>query len=158
LLRVFRSPACFSAEDVKVNSRAKKFVYLGLKRNMKGYKLWHPENKKIMLSKHVTFDETSLLKSTISQQVETLKIKDVLQRVEVDITLPPPIGSVSIRTSLDVTPGGDHMANFDADQVEDIDENVKFFAAIGTKINLRKWMKKHESQVGEHEKVGRCSP
>ena len=37
---------------------------------MKGYKLWEPENKKIMLSKHVTFDETSLLTSTVSQQVE----------------------------------------------------------------------------------------
>jgi len=36
-----------------------------------------PRKQKIMLSKHVTFDETSLLKSTISQQVERLKIKDV---------------------------------------------------------------------------------
>ena len=35
------------------------------------------ENKKIVLSKHVMFDETLLLKSTISQQMERLKIKDV---------------------------------------------------------------------------------
>ena len=54
---------------------------------MKGYKLWDPKNKKIMLSKYVTFDETSLLKSTISQRVERLKTKDVSQRVEVDATL-----------------------------------------------------------------------
>jgi len=44
---------------------------------MKGYKLSDPENNKIVLSKYVTFDETSLLKSTISQQVERKKIKDV---------------------------------------------------------------------------------
>jgi len=43
-----------------------------------------PENKKIVLSKHVTYDETSLLKSIIFQQVERLKTKDVSQRVEVD--------------------------------------------------------------------------
>jgi len=66
LLRVFESPAYFSAKDDKVNPQAKKFVFLSVKRNMKGYKLWDPKNKKIVLSQHVTFDETSLLKVTIS--------------------------------------------------------------------------------------------
>ena len=47
---------------------------------MKSYKLWDPKNKKIVLSQHVTFDETLLLKSTVSQQVERLKTKDVSQR------------------------------------------------------------------------------
>ena len=28
---------------------------------------------------------------------------------------------VTVRTSSDVTPGGDHIASFDAEQVEDID-------------------------------------
>jgi len=81
---------------------------------MKGYKLWDSENKKIVLSKHVTIDETLLLKSTISQQVERLKTKDVLQRVEVDSTPPPLVGSVSVRTSQDVTLGGDHVTSLDA--------------------------------------------
>jgi len=36
---------------------------------------------------------------------------------------------------IDVTLGGDHVASFDAKQVEDIDENVKLFAVIITKIN-----------------------
>ena len=67
LLRVFESLAYFSTKDGKVNSRVKKFVFLGVKKNIKGYKLWDLENKKIVLSQHVTFDETSLLKSTISQ-------------------------------------------------------------------------------------------
>jgi len=66
LLWVFESSAYFSAKDGKVNLRAKKFVFLGVKRNLKGNKLWEPENK-IVLSKRVTFDETLLLKSTISQ-------------------------------------------------------------------------------------------
>ena len=101
---------------------------------MKGYKLWDLENKKIVLSKHVMFDETSLLKSTISQQVERMKTKDVSQRVEVDATPPPPIGSVQVRTLLDVIPAKDHVASFDVEQVEDIDENVELIAAIGTKI------------------------
>ena len=67
LLREFGSPTYFSAKDGMVNPRVKKFVFLGVKRNMKSYKLWDPENKKIVLSRHVTFDETSVLKSTVSQ-------------------------------------------------------------------------------------------
>ena len=63
LLREFEISAYFNAKDGKVNQRAKKFVLLSVKRNMKGYKLWDPENKQIVLSRHVTFDETSVLKS-----------------------------------------------------------------------------------------------
>ena len=33
-----------------------------------------------------------------------------------------------------MTPGGDHVADLDAEQVEDIDENIELFAAIGIKI------------------------
>ena len=123
-----------------VNPRAKKFVLLGVKRNMKGYRLWDPENKKIVMSQHVTFDETSVLKSTVSQQVERTKTKEVSQRV------PSQVGSVSVKTSPDVTPGGDYIARVDTEQVEDIVENVELFAAIGTKIKSRKWVKKHESK------------
>ena len=36
-----------------------------------------------------------------------------------------------------MTPGGDHIASFDVEQVEDIDENVKLFAAIGTKKSTK---------------------
>ena len=78
-----------------MNPQVKKFLYLGVKRNMKGYRLWDSENKMIVLSQHVTFDETLVLKSTVSQQVERMKTKEVSQRVEVDATPPSPIGSVS---------------------------------------------------------------
>jgi len=73
--------------------------------------------------------------------------------VEVDATPPPLVGSVSVRTSPDVTPCGDHVASSDAEQVEDIDENVELFATIGTKIKPRRWVKKHESQVGNRYKL-----
>ena len=77
LLQEFGSPTYFSARDDKVNLRAKKFVFLSVKTNMKGYRLWDLENKKIVLSRHVTFDETSVLKSTVSQQAERMKTKEV---------------------------------------------------------------------------------
>ena len=77
LLRIFGDPVYFSAKDDKLNPRAKKFVFRGVKRNLKCYKMWDSKNRKIVLSRYVTFDETSLLKSIISQQVKRMKIKDV---------------------------------------------------------------------------------
>ena len=50
LLREFESPTYFSAKDGKVNLQVKKFVFFGVKRNMKGYRLWDLENKKVVLS------------------------------------------------------------------------------------------------------------
>ena len=73
--------------------------------------------------------------------------------MEVDATPPSPVGSVSVKTSSDVTPGGDHVARVYPKQVEDIDENVELFAAIRTKIKPRRWVKKHESQVGDRGKL-----
>ena len=81
-----------------------------------------------MLSKHVTFNETLLLKSTISQQVERLKAKDVSQWVEVDATPPSRVGSVSIGISPDVTSGGDNVVIMDIEQAE-------LVAGKGTKLN-----------------------
>jgi len=45
LLWVFESSVYFNAKDGKVNPRAKKFVFLGVKKNMKRYKLWDPEKQ-----------------------------------------------------------------------------------------------------------------
>ena len=52
-----------------------------------------------------------------------------------------------------MTPGEDHMARVDAEQVEDIDESVELFATIGIKIKLQKWLKKHESQACDRDKL-----
>ena len=66
LLWIFGSLAYFCVKDDKVNPRVKKFEFLDVNKNMKDYKLCDPKNKKIVLSKHVTFDEILLLKSTIT--------------------------------------------------------------------------------------------
>ena len=82
-----------------------------------------------------------------------MKTKEVSQRVEVHATPPSPVGSVLVKTLSDVIPGGDHVAGVDTEQVEDIDENVELFAAIETRIKPRKWVKKHESQACDRDKL-----
>ena len=71
-------------------------MFLGVKRNLKGYKVWDSENKKIVLRRYVIFDEASLIKSTVSQKRRE-KTNDVSRRVEIDATPPSPVGSVSVR-------------------------------------------------------------
>ena len=67
------------------------------------------------MSRHVTFGETSVLKSTVSQQVERTETKEASQRVEVDATPPSPVDSASEKTSPDLTSGEDHEARVDAE-------------------------------------------
>jgi len=45
-------------------------VFLGFKRGVKGYKLLDSEDQKIVLSRDVTFDEPSVVKTSSSQHVE----------------------------------------------------------------------------------------
>ena len=75
-----------------------------------------------------------------------MKTKNVSQRVEVDATPPPPVDSVSVGISPDVTSGGDCVATIDI-------EHVELVTAKETKLNSRKWVKKRESQIGELNKL-----
>ena len=50
---------------------SKKICVFGVSKKYERYRLWDPENKKIVLSQHVTFDETLVLKSTLSAGGET---------------------------------------------------------------------------------------
>ena len=82
-----------------------------------------------------------------------METKEVSQRVEVDATPPSPVGSALEKTSSDVTPGGDRETKGDAEQIEDIAKDVEVFAATGTKVKPRSWLKKHESQACDHDKL-----
>jgi len=82
MLRVFGCPAFYHLSDGKLEPRARKTVFLGLKRGVKCYKLWDSEDRKIVLSRDVTFDESSIVKTSSSQQVESDQTKGISQRVE----------------------------------------------------------------------------
>ena len=72
MLRIFECPAYYHIKEDNLDLRAKKVVFLGFKRGVKGYKLWDPKDKKIVVSKDATFDDVFLIKPTNSQQVENV--------------------------------------------------------------------------------------
>ena len=81
----------------KLDPRAKKGMFVGSNKGVKCYKIWDPKNKKFVLSRDVTFDKTSILKPTISQQVEIEKTKGVSQQMKSDATSPSLKRSVSLK-------------------------------------------------------------
>ena len=74
-LRVFGCPTYVDVKKDMLDSKTNELVFLGYKEDLKGYKLWDSKNKECVSSRHVTLDEASMVKPTVSQQVETMKTK-----------------------------------------------------------------------------------
>ena len=66
LLRVFGCTTYYHVSDGKLEPRVRKTVFLELKRGVNGYKLWDSKDRKIVLSRDVTFDESSMVKNSSS--------------------------------------------------------------------------------------------
>ena len=51
----------------KLDPKSKCYVFIGYDYAVKGYRLWDPSSRKIFISRDVTFDEYSLLKSNVGK-------------------------------------------------------------------------------------------
>ncbi|KAG8480615.1 hypothetical protein CXB51_024767 [Gossypium anomalum] len=60
-LKIFGCPAYAHVNNGKLEPRSIKCVFLGYKAGVKGYKLWCPENRKVVISRDVVFYETAML-------------------------------------------------------------------------------------------------
>jgi len=93
-------------------------VFWVFKKGIKGYKIWDPKDKKTILSRGVTFDESSMVKPTEYQQVESEKTIEVSQRVESDTTLCTLSSSISYEIPPTVTQDENYVANEDTEYIE----------------------------------------
>jgi hypothetical protein len=60
---VFGCPAYFYVNEGKLESRAKKGIFIGYFMNVKEYKLWCPNLSKFLISRDVIFYESAMLKA-----------------------------------------------------------------------------------------------
>ncbi|KAI0500209.1 hypothetical protein KFK09_018418 [Dendrobium nobile] len=56
-LRVFECPTYYHIQNDKFKPRVKKAIFIGFMRGVKGFKLYNPVEKKIVINMDVTFDE-----------------------------------------------------------------------------------------------------
>ena len=54
-------------QRAKLDPKSKCYVFVGYDYAVKGYRLWDPTLRKIVISRDVTFDESSLLKSMLKE-------------------------------------------------------------------------------------------
>ncbi|KAE8664954.1 hypothetical protein F3Y22_tig00112738pilonHSYRG01227 [Hibiscus syriacus] len=69
-LHVFGSTTYYHVKESKLDPRAKKVIFMGITSGVKGYRLWCPETKKIIFSRDVTFDESTMLRKVTSEKLE----------------------------------------------------------------------------------------
>nr|CAI44659.1 OSJNBa0061C06.9 [Oryza sativa Japonica Group] len=68
-LRVFGCTAYAHVDNGKLEPRAIKCIFLGYPSGMKGYKLWCPKTKKVVISRNVVFHESVMLHDKPSTNV-----------------------------------------------------------------------------------------
>ena len=69
-LKAFGCTAYYHVSEGKLEPRAKKGVFLGYGDGVKGYRIWSPSEKKVILSRSVIFDENSILNPPVKAVVE----------------------------------------------------------------------------------------
>ncbi len=65
-LRVFGCTAYAHVDNGKLEPRAVKCVFLGYGSGVKGYKLWNPETKRVLMSRSVVFNESVMYHDSLS--------------------------------------------------------------------------------------------
>ncbi|KAH9659027.1 hypothetical protein KPL70_023708 [Citrus sinensis] len=78
-LHVFGSTAYYHVKESKLDPRAKKALFMGITGGVKGYRLWCPVTKKIIFSRDVTFDESTMLKQKDSQEDDKTTMNEEMQ-------------------------------------------------------------------------------
>ncbi|KAG8471931.1 hypothetical protein CXB51_036977 [Gossypium anomalum] len=138
-LKIFGCPAYAYVDNEKLELRSIKCVFLGYKAGVKGYKFWCPENKKVVISRDVVFDETAMLAN--------LSLKDSAnkenQKTRREIKPPKKYAEAD-------------LVAYALNVAEDIDANQEpsnYFEAISCKKIVRcKWVfKKKEGTPGVEE-------
>ena len=126
-MKPFDCPAYARVDNGKQEPRALKFVFLGYKPGVKGYKLWSSELRKVILSKDVTFDETSMIHratSSTSTVVKLFEARNETSQVEVELMGSSTITPVSSPVSTPVT--GDQPVSIPTSEYVDGENSSPF--------------------------------
>jgi ATP-binding cassette subfamily B (MDR/TAP) protein 1 len=103
-LRVFCCTAYAHVDNGKLEPRAVKCIFLGHQSGVKGYKLWNPQTQKVVISKNVIFNESTMLPDNPSTSAPVQQTSSVQVEHFIDV---------------DSTPDNDNVVVQDAPNVDD---------------------------------------
>lgn len=61
MIKVSGCPAYYHMNKGKLEPRSKKGIFVGYGDGIKGFRIWSPSERKVIMSRDVIFDEISLL-------------------------------------------------------------------------------------------------
>ncbi|KAG8473168.1 hypothetical protein CXB51_035114 [Gossypium anomalum] len=158
-LKIFGCPAYAHVDNGKLEPRSIKCVFLGYKASVKGYKLWCPENRKVVISRDVVFDETAMLpnlslkdssnkenKKQVEHQINTESTHQASTKIENRVASSPQYSIAKNRTRREIKPPKKYaeadLVAYVLNVAEDIDANQEpsnYSEAISCE-DSEKWM------------------
>lgn len=69
ILRIFGCNAYYHVNEGKLVPRSKKGLFMGYGDGVKGYRIWSPSEKKVILSRDVIFDESPMLQPKLEVSI-----------------------------------------------------------------------------------------
>ncbi|KAG8473406.1 hypothetical protein CXB51_035701 [Gossypium anomalum] len=100
--KIFGCPAYAHVDNGKLEPRSIKCVFLSYKAGVKGYKLWCPENRKVVISRDVVFDETTMLPNLSLKDFSNKENQNQILRVDFTDVFSPVVKHISIRALLGI--------------------------------------------------------
>ncbi|KAG8481529.1 hypothetical protein CXB51_026324 [Gossypium anomalum] len=158
-LKIFGCPAYAHVNNGKLEPRSIKCVILGYKAGVKGYKLWCPENRKVVISRDVVFDETAMLpnlslkdcsnkenQKQVEHQINTESTPQVSTKIDNRVASSPQYSIAKNRTKREIKPPKKYaeadLVAYALNVAEDIDANQEpsnYSEAISCE-DSEKWM------------------
>ncbi|KAG8480001.1 hypothetical protein CXB51_025036 [Gossypium anomalum] len=137
-LKIFGCPAYAHVDNGKLEPRSIKCV--GYRAGVKGYKLWCPENRKVVISRDVVFDETAMIpnlslkdfsnkknQKQVEHQINTGSTPQAITKIENRVASSPQYSIAKNRTRREIKPPKKYaeadLVTYALNVAEDIDAN-----------------------------------
>ncbi|KAG8482828.1 hypothetical protein CXB51_024043 [Gossypium anomalum] len=158
-LKIFGCPAYAHVDNGKLEPRSIKCVFLGYKAGVKGYKLWCPKNRKVVISRDVVFDETAMIpnlslkdssnkenQKQVEHQINTESTPQAITKIENRVASSPQYSIAKNRTRREIKPPKKYaeadLVTYALNVAEDIDANQEpsnYSEAVSCE-DSEKWM------------------
>ncbi|KAG8472960.1 hypothetical protein CXB51_035039 [Gossypium anomalum] len=158
-LKIFGCPAYAHVDNGKLEPRSIKCVFLGYKASVKGYKLWCPENRKVVISRDVVFDETAMIpnlslkdssnkenQKQVEHQINKESTPQAITKIENRVASSPQYSIAKNRTRREIKPPKKYaeadLVAYALNVAEDIDANQEpsnYSEAVSCE-DSEKWM------------------
>ncbi|KAG8482631.1 hypothetical protein CXB51_024131 [Gossypium anomalum] len=174
-LKIFGCPVYAHVDNGKLEPRSIKCVFIGYKAGVKGYKLWCPENRKVVISRDVIFDEIAMLpnlslkdfsnkenQKQMKHQINTESTPQASTKIENRVSSSPQYSIAKNRTRREIKHPKKYaevdLVAYALNMAEDINENQEpsNYSEVVSYEDSEKWMFAMQEEMKSLHKNRTC--